>query len=327
MSRRAGVVSRLAQVLVLALLGTMFLGVMNPVHAQNGSQDAPLVHGVVGDIGSGWLVALQSATLTAIPLSQTAPNQQQMLRVTLQVQNAGAEARLFPLSRLRLVDGSGAPLRDTWCGRDSSPLELSGQLPPKGSLTGDVCWAVDTADVAGVVLIVDPPLEERGQQPALFAVGPIESAVARVAPTPAAAAPISSTSAVAAVSPAAPPLPPLSPEAPPPAATATPPSVTGATNVGSLAGPTYVGCARPYSAYADAQGSYLTAGCPVAERSREGSGAALRLPGVPASDLYPSANQPSTRNSPSFGPTPTPGAAPTALTAYGTLTGINSQNR
>src|SRR5581483_2699255 len=169
MSRRGGVLSRFAGDLALPLLGTVLLGVRNAAHAQDGSPDAPLVHGVVGDIGSGWLVALQSATLTAIPLSQTAPNQQQMLRVTLQVQNAGAEARLFPLSRLRLVDGSGAPLRDTWCGRDSSPLELSGQLPPKGSLTGDVCWAVDTADVAGVVLIVDPPLEERGQQPALFA--------------------------------------------------------------------------------------------------------------------------------------------------------------
>jgi hypothetical protein len=318
MSSRARAPSRLTRTLAVALLGTTLFSVMRSAHAQDGAQDPPYSHGVAAEIGGDWLVAVQSAALTVIPLSQTTRPQQQMLRLSLQVQNAGAEARLFPLSRLRLLGSSGTPLRDTWCGRDASPLELSDQVPPKGLLMGDVCWAVDAAEAANVVLSVAEPVDERRQEPAVFAVNPIESIAAQAPPAPTAAALSNSTDTVADGSAAVPTTRPTVLESPGTLATAT---------ARTLARPAPSGCAPAYSAYADAQGSYLTPECPVAERGREGSGAAVRAPGVPPSELYPSANQPSSRNSPSLGATPTPGPALTATSYLGTSIGPNGERR
>src|SRR5205823_11756931 len=97
------------------------------------------------------------------------------LTTTVRVQNTAREPRTFPTYRLQLVSGSGPPQRDTWCGRDTSPLELSGPIAPNGTQTGTVCWALSSADVSNVALSVDPAPAEAGGQPGGFPLGPIAS--------------------------------------------------------------------------------------------------------------------------------------------------------
>jgi hypothetical protein len=295
---------RLGGMLALAWLGSLLLGAVHSVHAQDGTQGAPYTSGVLTEVGGGWLVSLEAATLAELPLSSRSRDEQQILLLTVQVQNVGTEPRLFPVSRLRVLSSSGAALRDTWCGRDSKPLELSGQIPPHGTLTGDACWTMGAADVSNVVLYLEPPLGE-ARQPVFFGVGPAEIAVARVVPTAAPTALSISVDTVGGGVPSVPLAPPRDASGPPDSGA----NSIVRTHVDGGRTQTPVAnarCAPVYSAYADSQGSYLTEDCPVAGGSREGPGAAIRAAGVSPAELYPSANQPPGRSGSTFGATPTP---------------------
>jgi hypothetical protein len=311
MSGRRPARFHLGDILTLLLVGTIVLAMTHSAHAQSRAHEPVHPRGVPVTMGSDWLVNLDAATLTLSPLNHRLLNEQRMLVLTLQVRNITSVTRLFPLHRLHLLDGSGLPQRDTWCGSSAQPLELTREIAPGGVQTGDVCWLVGAAtieDVSDLLLHLDAPAADQ-HQAVFVAVSPVADAVARavrtIAPT---ALPIVATALDAGAPPAA--------------------SVSAANWVGLAApganpialSPTptlRAPCAGAYSAYADSRGSYLATACPVASNSTEGSAAALRTPGVSPSALYPSANQPLGSPSAGFGimqtnsGAPTPGPTPT----------------
>jgi len=283
---------------------------VHSVYGQDSFQDTPHAYGIAERIGSGWLVSRDAAAFIASLLSQTTSSPRQLLRLTLQVPTAGSEPRTFSVGRLRLLAGAGAPLPDRWCGQDAYPLELIGQIP-NGRCTGEAYWAVEGVDLANIVLVADPSLEDQGSQLVLLAVNSTKSAAARRAPTSAPTSYPSPMNAVAERGRAMA----LLPKAP---------AVESADPVASAPGrslmkPMDGGCVSGYSPYADTQGCYLRADCAVAERYSDTSDTALRAPRVRSRDLYPSANQPSISNSPGSGATSTPGLAPTTSTSYDSL--------
>jgi len=237
------------------------------VYAQAGTQGTPHPVGVPAEVGDGWTISVETATLTISAAADGRAVGPPKLMTTVRVQNTALEPRTFPTYRLQLVSGSGPPQRDTWCGRDPNPLELSGPIAPNGSQTGTVCWALSSADVSNVALSVDPAPSEAGRQPGLFSLAPIASIIAPAGPTaaPAVSLPTSSAAGVGG--------------SPAPSTTDSPPSR----------------CSRTYSMYADGAGTYLMADCPASGSGT--SSAPLMAPVGSTCQLYPSARQPSTSSS------------------------------
>ncbi|HEY7064540.1 MAG TPA: hypothetical protein VII06_23905 [Chloroflexota bacterium] len=108
---------------------------------------------------------------------------------TLQVQNAGSEARGFPTYPLHVVNGSGTQQPDTWCGHDAPSLELQPPIAPGATAVGAGCWKVDVADAASLVLSLDPPLGQAAGQPVRLALDPIVRLEPREAAAPPAGSP------------------------------------------------------------------------------------------------------------------------------------------
>jgi hypothetical protein len=293
MSHRAAVIGFLGIALAAALLWSASAGMLRSVYAQADPQGTPYPVGVPAEVGDGWTISIEAATLNPSASDPGSAAGQPRLTTTLRVQNTAPEPRRFPTYRLRVVNGSGAPQRDTWCGRETNPLELSGRISPTSSQIGTACWALSSADVSNLVLYVDAPPSERERQPETFALTPTISTVAPAVPT----------SAVAPL--------PLA-ESPAPIPNRAAPSRTD---------PMSSWCSPAYSMYAGSSGNYAVSDCVAG--SYGGSGAALWAPGVPACQLYPSARQPSASNSvtngygASLAPvlTPTPGTTAQAASS------------
>jgi hypothetical protein len=305
MSVRRARTPHLGRALTAVLLGSALLGMVRSVHAQAGTQVAPYTAGVPADIGDGWTISVESAALNVSSSNDGPPAGPPLLVATLQVRNTAAEPRGFPTYRLHVASGSGTPERDTWCGRDKSPLELSGPISPNGTQRGTACWAMSSADTSNIVLSVDPPPSEGGRQPGSFSLAPAVSIVAPAVPTATVASPALVEPPVA--------------------------DQTGQSTSRSR-------CLTTYSMNAGGAGTYLTTGCAVPNTGGSGatvlapgvssgtalvapgvpSGAAILASGVPACQLYPSARQPSSTTFPNGGssspaaatpiPTSTPGS-------------------
>jgi hypothetical protein len=288
MSERRAVTPRLLATLAVVPLWSALLTMMPLVHAQDGTQGAPYPVRIPGEVGDGWIISVEAATLNARPFNDGPPDGQLMLMATLQVRNAAPEPRYFPIYRLHVVTGSGIPQRDTWCGRNSNPLEVTREISPNGIQTGSMCWVIGSADVSSVMMYMDPPAREGGRQASFFALTPIVSAVDRVVPT------------------LAPTSPSLLVDSPAPVANHTVPSATDSPRSQ---------CSTAYSMYADAHGGYLTSGCSAGSSSSGGASIVQQAAGAPACQLYPSAKQPTSSTSansstdPRVAPTPVPAPA------------------
>jgi hypothetical protein len=264
--RRAGTL-RLEIALTAVLLVSALLGMVRSAHAQAGTQGALYTAGVPADVGDGWTISVESATLNVSSSGDGPAVGPPILVATLQVRNTAAEPRGFPTYRLHVASGSGTPQRDTWCGRDKNPLELSGPISPNSTQRGSACWAMTSADTSNIVLSVDPPPAEGARLPGSFSLAPTVNIVAPAVPTATVASP-------ALVE--------------PPAA-----EQTGQSAPRSR-------CFTSYSMHADGAGTYLTPGCAATNPGGSGttflapgvpSGAAILASGAPACQLYPSARQ------------------------------------
>jgi hypothetical protein len=324
MSVRKGVTPRLGIVLTAALLGSALLGMVRSVHAQAETPGAPYPAGVPADIGDGWTINVESAALNISSSNDGPPAGPPLLVATLQVRNTAAEPRGFPTYRLHVTSGSGTPQRDTWCGRDKNPLELSGQISPNGTLRGTACWTMTTADTSNIVLYVDPPATEVGRQPGSFSLAPAVSIVAPAVPTVTVASPTL----------VEPPVADQTGQSAPRSRCSTSYSM----NAGSTG--TYVGtgCATTNTASTTLPNGTTSAAAPIPtpipgssyQATSNGSSTTLPAAGVPsrpavlasgvqACQLYPSARQPSTSTFPNGSssipaattgiPTPIPGSS------------------
>jgi hypothetical protein len=274
MSVRRGMNPRLGIAFTTVLFGSALLGMVRSVHAQAGTQGAPFTAGVPADIGDGWTISVESAILNVSSSDDGPAAGPPILVATLQVRNTATEPRGFPTYRLHLASGAGMPQRDTWCGRDKNPLELSGRISPNNTERGAVCWAMTSADTSNIVLYVDPAPSEGGRQPGSFSLIPTVSMVAPAVPTVTVALP-------ALVE--------------PPVADQTGQSVPRSR------------CLTSYSMHAGGAGTYVTAGCGTTNTGGSGttllapgapSGASVLASGAPACQLYPSARQPSSTTFP-----------------------------
>jgi hypothetical protein len=320
---RRGVTPHLGIALTAVLLGSALLGMVRSVHAQAGTQGTLYPEGVPADIGDGWTISVESAALNVSSSNDGSPAGPPLLVATLQVRNTAAEPRGFPTYRLHVTSGSGTPQRDTWCGRDKNPLELSGQISPNGTQRGTACWAMSSADTSNVVLSVDPPPSEGGRQPGSFSLAPAVSVMAPAVPTATVASPALVESPVADQ-----------------AGQSTPRSrclTTYSMNAGGAGTYVATGCATTNTASTTLPNGTIPAATLVPtpipgssyQATSNGSGTTLLAPGVPsrpailasgvpACQLYPSARQPSSSTFPNGSssitaattaiPTPIPGS-------------------
>ena len=165
--------------LVMVLLGVTCLAAPNLALAQDGTREAPYPVGVVAEAGDDWVVSVVSVSLDPPRPSGQASEGRLLVRATLQVQNMSSQPRYFPGYYVRLVNSSGVPQRDTWCGRLANPVEIIGNVPTGAIRTADICWVYDPADASGTAIYID-----RERQPVFFALTPtISDAVQTVPPS------------------------------------------------------------------------------------------------------------------------------------------------
>lgn len=251
--------------LAIALLTWSLPSTEFAVYAQAGSQEAPYRVGDSADIGDGWLVAVEAATVSPAPASDALSTGQVVLTTRLEVRNASAQSRYFPTDRLRVASDSGSPPQVTSCAPATKPLELSGRTAPNGSETGSACWLLNSAEVSSARMYVDPPQGELGRPRVLFALPPLPSVEAATAPVVA--------------------------PSPLPMSTGAPPRVAASSNPnGPALDPAT--CSAVYNAWARASGAYLSPACPTTNGTILGTGTELRSGGAPPCQLYPSAAQP-----------------------------------
>src|SRR5215212_5488358 len=129
--------------LAISLLAWFLPSTDIEVYAQAGSQEAPYRVGESAEVGDGWLVAVEDATISPAPASDALSAAQVVLTTRLAVRNASAQPRYFPTNRLRVASDSGSPPRVTSCAPSTKPLELSGQTTPNGSETSSACWLLN----------------------------------------------------------------------------------------------------------------------------------------------------------------------------------------
>jgi hypothetical protein len=279
-------------VVAIALSGAAFVDSIQQVYAQAGAPEASHVAGEPVDVGDGWMVTVQIATLKP----SAPPGGALVLVASLGVQNTGTVARHFPTYRLHLANSSGRMRTDTWCGRDEPSLELLPEIAAGGTGAGAACWTVDAADVGSLVLYLDPPLGQAEGRPVAFGLNPVARTQPAATPSaPALAAPAVGDPASAAIRP--------DPGAP-------------AASSGR--------CSPAYSLYAGTSGGYMMPDCVVATgngSSSGGSGAALRAAGVPACRLFPSGAQTNNATASSAPATPVPASA-AAIPNQGGLAGV-----
>jgi len=248
---------------VVALLGSLLLSGIHSARAQDGTPAAAYPAGTAVDVGDSWQLTVGAVTIhTVSPDAESTPPPA-LLATSLVVQNVATQPRSFPTYRLHLTSATGVVFQDTWCRDVDQSLELAPEIPPNGTATGALCWRVQSADTAQVVLAWDPAVGSADQR-VVFALDPIMSAESRIVParTP---SPAPLLGAIG--------------------------DATGPGRAG-LSGPSGAPCGPSYSLNADSSGSYSTLAC-GARSYGDSSGVGSLGWGARPCQLYPSANQPS----------------------------------
>lgn len=132
-----------------------------------GTRDDPVPLGEAADTGDGWTVTVVDVNFDAAA-AIAAENQfneppapgRQFVMPTLEVTYDGAEAQAntFELGITAVGDSNveyGGSFDDS-CGVTPNGLTDANDLFQGGSVTGTVCWSVESADIDSLVMIVEP---------------------------------------------------------------------------------------------------------------------------------------------------------------------------
>lgn len=144
-----------------------------------GTRDDPIPLGEAADTGDGWTVTVVDVNFDAAA-AIAAENQfneppaagRQFVMPTLEVTYDGTEAQAntFELGITAVGDGNveyGGSFDDS-CGVTPNGLTDANDLFQGGSVTGTVCWSVETADIDSLVMIVEPSFSFE-ENPVFFA--------------------------------------------------------------------------------------------------------------------------------------------------------------